>query len=42
LSSENSISETTLEDFSEVLRNIGLSPEDNAYLVGLLTPASSQ
>ena len=43
LSSEKSISETTIEDFAEVLRNIGLSEEDNAYLVGLLTPpASSQ
>jgi len=43
LSSEKSISETTIENFAEVLRNIGLSEEDNAYLVGLLTPpASSQ
>ena len=43
LSSEKSISETTIKDFAEVLRNIGLSEEDNAYLVGLLTPpASSQ
>jgi hypothetical protein len=41
LSSENSISETTLKDFSEVLRNIGLSPEDNAYLVGIMTPPAS-
>lgn len=43
LSSDKSVSETTIEDFAEVLRNIGLSPEDIAYLVGLLTPpASSQ
>jgi hypothetical protein len=43
LSSEKAISQTTIEDFQEVLRNIGLSEEDNAYLVGLLTPpASSQ
>lgn len=43
LSSERSISETRIEDFCEVLRNIGLSEEDIAYLVGLLTPpASSQ
>jgi hypothetical protein len=41
LSSEKSISETMIEDFSEVLRNIGLSEEDNAYLVGLLTPPPS-
>jgi hypothetical protein len=38
LSSDKSISETTIDDFAEVLRNIGLSDEDNAYLVGLLTP----
>lgn len=43
LSSENSVSETTIDDFAEVLRNIGLSEEDIAYIVGLLTPpASSQ
>lgn len=43
LSSEKSVSETTIEDFSEVLQKIGLSEEDIAYLVGLLTPpASSQ
>jgi hypothetical protein len=43
LSSEKSISETTIEDFAEVLRNIGLSEQDITYLVGLLTPpASSQ
>jgi hypothetical protein len=42
LSSDRSISETTIEDFSEVLQNIRLSEEDNAYLVGLLTPPSSQ
>lgn len=43
LSSERSISETTIDDFAKVLRNIGLSEEDIAYLVGLLTPpASSQ
>jgi hypothetical protein len=43
LSSENSISQTTIEDFAEVLGNIGLSEEDNAYLVGLIVPpASSQ
>lgn len=40
LSSERSISETDIGDFAEVLRNIGLSEEDNAYLVGLLTPSS--
>jgi hypothetical protein len=39
LSSERSISETDIGDFAEVLRNIGLSEEDNAYLVGLLTPS---
>jgi hypothetical protein len=43
LSSEKSISETTLDDFHEVLRKIGLSEEDIAYLVGLIVPpASSQ
>ena len=43
LSSEKSVSETTIEDFSEVLRKIGLSEEDIAYLVGLIVPpASSQ
>jgi hypothetical protein len=42
LSSEKSIYETTIEDFREVLRNIGLSEKDNAYLVGLLTPRSFQ
>jgi hypothetical protein len=43
LLSDRSIYETTIEDFREVLRNIGLSEEDIAYLVGLLTPpASSQ
>jgi hypothetical protein len=43
LSSEKSISETTIDDFAEVLRNIGLSDEDITYLVGLITPpASSQ
>jgi hypothetical protein len=43
LSSDRSIYETDIEDFAEVLRNIGLSEEDIAYLVGLLTPpASSQ
>jgi hypothetical protein len=42
LSSDKSVSETTIEDFREVLGNIGLSEEDNAYLVGLLTPPSSQ
>lgn len=43
LSSDNSVSETRIEDFCEVLRNIGLSEEDNDYLVGLIVPpASSQ
>jgi hypothetical protein len=43
LSSERSISETDIGDFAEVLRNIGLSEEDIAYLVGLIVPpASSQ
>ena len=43
LLSEKSVSETTIEDFCEVLRNIGLSEEDIAYLVGLIVPpASSQ
>jgi hypothetical protein len=43
LSSEKSISETTIDDFAEVLQKIGLSEEDNAYLVGLIVPpASSQ
>ena len=43
LSSENSVSETSIEDFCEVLGNVGLSDTDIAYLVGLLTPpASSQ
>jgi hypothetical protein len=43
LSSEKSVSETTIEDFREVLRRIGLSEEDIAYLVGLIVPpASSQ
>lgn len=43
LSSEKSISEMTIDDFAEVLRNIGLSEEDITYLVGLIVPpASSQ
>jgi hypothetical protein len=43
LLSDRSIYETTIEDFREVLRNIGLSEEDNDYLVGLIVPpASSQ
>jgi hypothetical protein len=43
LDSDKSISETTLDDFREVLQKIELSEEDIAYLVGLLTPpASSQ
>lgn len=41
LSSDRSIYETTLDDFREVLQKIGLSEEDNAYLVGLLTPPPS-
>jgi hypothetical protein len=41
LSSEKSISETMIDDFVEVLRNIGLSEEDNDYLVGLIVPPSS-
>ena len=43
LSSENSVSETSIDDFIEVLRKIGLSDEDITYLVGLIVPpASSQ
>jgi len=43
LTDKKSISETTLDDFREVLRNVGLSDEDIAYLVGLIVPpASSQ
>ena len=43
LSSDRSVYETTLDDFHEVLRKIGLSEEDIAYLVGLIVPpASSQ
>lgn len=43
LSDEKSISETTIDDFAEVLRKIGLFDEDIAYLVGLIVPpASSQ
>ena len=43
LSSDRSVFETTIDDFAEVLRNIGLSEEDIAYLVGLIVPlASSQ
>jgi len=41
LSSEKSISETTIDDFAEVLRRIGLSEEDIAYLVGLIVPPPS-
>jgi hypothetical protein len=41
LSSDKSVSETTIEDFAEVLRNIGLSEEDIAYLVSLLSPPPS-
>lgn len=41
LSSDKSICETTMDDFIEVLRNIGLYEEDIAYLVGLLTPSAS-
>ena len=41
LSSNRSVSETTIDDFVEVLRNIGLSEEDIAYLVSLLTPPPS-
>ena len=43
LSSDMSVYETKIEDFQEVLQNIGLSDEDITYLVGLLIPpASSQ
>ncbi len=43
LSSEKAISQTTIDDFAEVLRNIGLPEGDIAYLVGLIVPpASSQ
>ena len=38
LSSEKSVSETTIPDFIEVIRNLCLSEEDIGYLVGLLTP----
>ena len=41
LSSDNSVSETTIDDFVEVLRNIGLSEEDITYLVGLIVPPPS-
>jgi hypothetical protein len=41
LSLDKSVSKTTIEDFAEVLRNIGLSDEDIAYLIGLLTPPPS-
>ena len=41
LSSEKSVSETTIEDFCEVLGNVGLSDEDIAYLVGLIVPPPS-
>jgi hypothetical protein len=41
LSSDKSVSETTLDDFREVLGNVGLSEEDITYLVGLLTPPPS-
>jgi hypothetical protein len=41
LSSEKSISETTLDDFREVLGKVGLSKEDIAYLVGLIVPPPS-
>jgi hypothetical protein len=40
LSSDRSVSETTLDDFREVLQNIGLSDEDITYLVGLITPSA--
>jgi hypothetical protein len=42
LSSDKSVSETTIPDFIEVLRRLCLTEEDIAYLVGLLTPPSSQ
>ena len=42
LSSDRSIYETEIDDFAEVLQKIELSEEDIAYLVGLLTPRSSQ
>ena len=43
LSSEKSVSETTIDDFIEVLRRLCLSEEDISYLVGLIVPpASSQ
>jgi hypothetical protein len=43
LSSDRSIYETTIEDFIQVLRKVGISDTDIAYLVGLIVPpASSQ
>lgn len=41
LSDDKSVSETTIEDFCEVLGNVGLSDEDIAYLVGLIVPPPS-
>jgi hypothetical protein len=40
LSSDRSVSETTLDDFRKVLQNIRLSDEDITYLVGLITPSA--
>lgn len=42
LDNDKPISMTTIHDFAIILSRIGLSEEDIAYLVGLLTPPSSQ
>ena len=41
LSSDRSVSETTIDDFAEVLQKIGLSEEDITYLVSLIVPPTS-
>jgi hypothetical protein len=42
LDSDKSISETTIEDFRKILTKIGLCEEDIDFLVGVMTPPSSQ
>jgi len=42
LDSDKSIAETTIEDFHKILTKIGLCEEDIDFLVGVMTPPSSQ
>ena len=42
LDSDKSIAETTIEDFRKILTKIGLCEEEIDFLVGVMTPPSSQ